>query len=495
MNDREKTKEQLIEELIESKAILQAIVESLPFDFFAIGPDGRYMVQNAASKKHWGEAIGKRPEDVAGSETTLAIWLENNRRAFAGQRVEEEVELTINGEKRFCNNVIAPIRENDHIRGILGVNIDVTERKRAEEALRKARDELEEKVHDRTAELVKANEELRAIYDQVADGIIIADAETANPVRTNAAYCRMMGYSEEEARTLSPERVHPPEILPLVWEHLETVKRGLVARIDNLPFVHRDGSIFYADVVSSPIRYNQRPCWISFFHDVTERKRAADELQKEHRALKHLLQSSDHERQLIAYEIHDGLAQQLAGAIMQFQTYAHLKDAKPRLAARAYDAAMTMLHQGHFEARRLISGVRPPILDESGVVAAVAHLVGEQRLQNGPTIELLNEVEFNRLAPILENAVYRIVQEGLANACKHSRSQRLRVELVQHGDRLRIRIRDWGVGFDPAGIEEGRFGLYGIRQRARLLGGNATIESAPGEGACITVELPLVLEE
>ena len=138
MNDHKKTREQLIEELTESRAILQAIVESLPFDFFAIGPDGRYVVQNAASKRHWGEAIGKRPEDVAGAEETLAIWRENNRRAFAGEKIEEEVELTVQGEKRFYNNVIAPIREDNHIRGILGINLDVTERKRAERALRES---------------------------------------------------------------------------------------------------------------------------------------------------------------------------------------------------------------------------------------------------------------------------------------------------------------------------------------------------------------------
>ncbi len=82
------------------------------------------------------------------------------------------------------------------------------------------------------------------------------------------------------------------------------------------------------NVISSPIRYNERPCWISFFHDVTGRKRAEEALRREQRTLKHLLESSDHERQLIAYEIHDGLAQQLAGAIMQFQTFDHLKDSE-----------------------------------------------------------------------------------------------------------------------------------------------------------------------
>jgi signal transduction histidine kinase len=214
-------------------------------------------------------------------------------------------------------------------------------------------------------------------------------------------------------------------------------------------------------------------------------------LKREHRAIRHLLQSSDHERQLIAYEIHDGLAQYLAGAIMQFEVYRHLKATKPNEAGKAYDAGMTMLRQSHFEARRLISGVRPPILDESGVVAAIAHLVNEERRQNGPTIEFHSDVAFDRLIPILENAAYRIIQEGLTNACKHSKSQRVRVELVQHGEDLRIKIQDWGVGFDPSDVEEDRFGLPGIRERARLLGGNATVESTPEHGTCILVELPL----
>ena len=77
-------------ELARSKAILQAAIESLPLDFFAIGPDGRYLMQNAASKAHWGDAIGKRPADVAGTEENLSLWLENNRRAFAGEKIEAE---------------------------------------------------------------------------------------------------------------------------------------------------------------------------------------------------------------------------------------------------------------------------------------------------------------------------------------------------------------------------------------------------------------------
>ena len=72
--------------------------------------------------------------------------------------------------------------------------------------------------------------------------------------------------------------------------------------------------------------YDERPCLLALFRDITERKQAEEALRKEYRNLKHLLHSSDHERQLIAYEIHDGLAQQLAAALMQLQAFDHLKD-------------------------------------------------------------------------------------------------------------------------------------------------------------------------
>jgi two-component system sensor histidine kinase DegS len=229
--------------------------------------------------------------------------------------------------------------------------------------------------------------------------------------------------------------------------------------------------------------------------DITDRKHAEEMLRREHRTLKHLLQASDHERQIIAYEIHDGLAQQLAGAIMQFQVYDHLRKSQPDDALKAYDGGLTLLRQGHFESRRLISGVRPPILDEEGVVAAVAHLVNEKNRLKGPNIEYHSRVNFDRLAPILENAIYRIAQEGLTNACRHSKSERVRVSLVQRENRVQIEVRDWGTGFDPKDINEGCYGVAGIRQRVRLLGGKCRIRSKADEGTRIMVELPVVERE
>jgi signal transduction histidine kinase len=89
----------------------------------------------------------------------------------------------------------------------------------------------------------------------------------------------------------------------------------------------------------------------------------------------------------------------------------------------------------------------------------------------------------------------QIAQEGLTNACQHSKSEKVRVSLLQHGDEVRIEIRDWGTGFDPKAVPKNRFGLEGIRQRARLLGGKCSIRSRTGKGTWITVELPVVLRE
>jgi signal transduction histidine kinase len=225
-------------------------------------------------------------------------------------------------------------------------------------------------------------------------------------------------------------------------------------------------------------------------------KQRTAEVRREQETLQHLLRSSDHERRLIAYEIHDGLAQELAGAIMAFESHDCLREQNPGEAARAYATGLTLLRQSHAEAKRLISGVRPPILDEAGVVAAIEHLAKDGRgPAAGVEIEFDHEVAFDRLAPVLENAIYRIVQEGLTNALKYSQCKNVRIELVQTGEELRVVIQDWGVGFGSDKERDECFGLKGIRERARLLGGSATIETAPGSGTRIVVKLPVVLRE
>jgi PAS domain S-box-containing protein len=128
------------------QAILAAAVDCLPFEVFAMGTDGRCMLQNARGREHYGNALGKSVEEIAPDEATLQLWRDNNRRAFSGQRVDREIRYPLGGQVRTCHTVIVPIRDQEHLYGILGVNVDISEQKQIEEALKQSQVDLERRI-------------------------------------------------------------------------------------------------------------------------------------------------------------------------------------------------------------------------------------------------------------------------------------------------------------------------------------------------------------
>jgi len=136
-----------------SEVRMRAAIESLPFDFFVIDKDGRYSIQNSVCMEHGGNVIGKFPHEIAPDNETRTLWEKNNRRAFAGEIVKGEITVSRKGQSRTLYNIISPIYDGDEIQGILGVNIDITDRKDAEEQLAKHRDQLEKMVEKHTADL------------------------------------------------------------------------------------------------------------------------------------------------------------------------------------------------------------------------------------------------------------------------------------------------------------------------------------------------------
>lgn len=125
-------------------------------------------------------------------------------------------------------------------------------------------------------------------------------------------------------------------------------------------------------------------------------------------------------------------------------------------------------------------------------MAALDCLICEMQGREEPEIEFVRNVQFDRLSPPLETALFRITQEALNNACRHSRSKKVCVTLAEQDGHVRVEVQDWGAGFDPGLVTKNSFGLRGIRERARVLAGQAIVDTAPGKGTRIIVELPLL---
>jgi signal transduction histidine kinase len=227
-------------------------------------------------------------------------------------------------------------------------------------------------------------------------------------------------------------------------------------------------------------------------HEIKERRHAEELLLKEQRYLRYLLELQDRDRQMVSYEIHDGLVQQLAAAIMQLEIFSRLTGPSDTEVWKVFETGRQRLDECMREARRLIGSLRSPVLDELGVVAAVEDLISQNSNQSEPEISFVHHLDRKRLAPSLETVIFRIVQESLTNARRYSQSDRVLVRLTQRDDYLRIEVQDWGIGFNPRNIGDGHFGLEGIQERARLFGGSATIKSALGKGTRIVVQLPLM---
>jgi len=200
------------------------------------------------------------------------------------------------------------------------------------------------------------------------------------------------------------------------------------------------------------------------------------------------------ERNRIARDIHDTIAQSLAAIAMQLESAdALLETPNPPRAAETVRRALALTRSALEEARHSVTDLRSPPLAGRGLIGALRDLPTELEESLAEPVPITIEHEGIR-APIpsaVEVGLYHIVREALANVLRHARATAASVRVTQSDGRLRVRIVDDGIGFDVARLPARRFGLLGMSERARLLGGELSITSAPDAGTIVDVDVPL----
>lgn len=197
------------------------------------------------------------------------------------------------------------------------------------------------------------------------------------------------------------------------------------------------------------------------------------------------------ERNRIAREIHDTLAQGLAGITMQLETAEALLESdgdRARVEAsvrRALEQARASLEA----ARHSVLDLRASALDGRSLAHALEDLARTWHADNGIDV-LIEDGAPDHIPPRVELGLYGIAREALANVERHAAAKHVRIDLLEASGSVRLIIEDDGRGFDPGRVDDRRFGLLGMRERARLLGGRLRIESGPGKGTRVVAEVP-----
>jgi signal transduction histidine kinase len=225
------------------------------------------------------------------------------------------------------------------------------------------------------------------------------------------------------------------------------------------------------------------------YEELAERERRLHEL------VRQLLTAQEEERRRVAHDVHDGLAQTAAAAYQALQVFARRRQSHGSSHSQELEEALELVRQTVGEARQVIYNLRPTVLDDFGLAAAV-RLQVEALRSDGLDVGYEEGLGDARLPAEVETALFRVAQEALTNVRKHARTSRAHVSLEHLGGTVRLLVRDEGGGFRPEEATNGagpgeKVGLSGMRERVALLGGRFEIQTGPQAGTSILAEVRL----
>lgn len=472
--------------LAEQKTLLRTIIDTEPECVKLLDADGTVLEMNQA-----GLAMIEAPStDVVLGKSVYPLIAPNYREKFAaltkavfrGDSAILQFEIVgLKGAHRWVDTHAVPLRNQmGEIIAALSVTRDITERRAAEEALRKSEERFK----------IVA----RATNDAIWDWNLFT-----GHVWWNEGVTTLFRYPIDRlhfAIDWWQERVHPDDRERILSGVHAVIDGGQQTWRDEYRFLCGDGS--YAFVVDRGfvIYENGRAVrMIGCMTDITESRQARAELESSHERLRalagHLQAAREEERTRVAREIHDELGQALTGLKMDL-SWLRKKLTKDQDALKEKaDSMLALMDNTIRSVRRISTALRPGVLDDLGLAAAIEWQVQEFQNRTGIKCQLAAELDDGRLDRLRSTALFRICQETLTNIARHAHASRVKIRLQQKSGDVSLRVEDNGHGIPKSRLADPRsLGILGMRERALLLGGEVTIQSARGKGTTVTARIP-----
>jgi PAS domain S-box-containing protein len=376
---------------------------------------------------------------------------------------------------------------------IAGVTQDITERKQAAERLR------------------ASEERFRRYFELGLIGMAIS-SPTKGLVEVNDELCRIFGYTRDELLHMTwAELTHPDDLASNVAPFNQVMAGEIDGYVLDKRCIRKDGQVIDTTLSMQCVRRSDGAVdyIVALVQDITERKRAEEsqahllrKVEKQRMLLRRLNQTlaqmQERERQELAHNLHDLVGQNLTALNLS------LKLIQTRLATRLptdnpVDASLAdarkLVEQVTVQARDVMSDLRPPMLNDYGLLAALRWYATQVARRTGLSVKVQGEQAFPRLPEEMELHLFRIAQEACNNASKHAQATRISVTLAAADLLIRMTVADNGHGMalaDPtASAPPQGWGLLIMRERAEIIGGRFEMHSGPGKGTTITVEVDL----
>jgi PAS domain S-box-containing protein len=347
------------------------------------------------------------------------------------------------------------------------------------------------------SKLVENERTLNKIFETAPTPIVIVHPPTGEIERANSVAFAMLGVAPDAAMgttTLEHGLVPDTAMRQAIYAELAQGRR-VEGRETTMLRAGRE--LRTVAINADRIALDSGDRYIYSFYDLTELRRAEDQLRasaEETRQLyMRLAHVEDDERRALHAELHDQIGANLAALRIELDVASTLLSRSEGDKAQSHlTSAGEVAAETTVMARDLMAALRPPALDDYGLVAALRTLAESQTARLNLPITVVGNELGSRPERIVENSLFRIVQEAVMNAARHASASRVTIDVKQHDGRLMLTIEDDGVGFDPQApmVEPDHWGLRNMRERAHAIGGTLEVITAPGRGTRVVAEVP-----